>query len=488
MKIRLIAIMLLLAMSVMMFVSCGGGDDTTAPGGTRAPVTTNENYLHHGIEYDGDGAKVKFLSQDRDWYYDELTLKPEEVVNVIDESVRDRELYVEDELNVDIVNDKIVAVNYSTVTDQARTLFDSQDTTYDFVMNSRTGGGNGAEIFWNLYEVDNVDLSMPWYNQGWVESNHNDQVTAICGDATLSLLRLTFVTMCNNTILAEYGVTNIYDDVTNGTWTIDREFEIVNMIYDDANNNNAKDLGDKFGFVTNTCTAVDPYWSAFRQKILSKDENGEFYFDVDTDSVTTATDKVNNLFHNSNGTLILPHQAGTDGEYEIAMQGFASDLYAFGTFRLIAVESEFLIGMESPYGILPMPKLDTDQTEYGSFFHDMHSLIGIMGTLPESRLPLVGAVLEVFSAYSYNETRGVYLDTALKGRYFRDQQSRDVLDIVVNSIIVDTGWTYSGVAGGVAYFYRTMIEGNKNNWAASIRSKKPIYESELKKFNAGEIK
>ena len=480
---------LLLATVLTLFVACGSPDETTK--GDSKPtgdVTTNKPWLMPDIgDTMGDGETIRILSQNRDWYYDELTVEANEVVNVIDQSVYDREMYVEDQLNIEIKNDKITAEKYSTVSEKAKTLFDGGDDTYDLVMNSRTGGGRGLEIYYNLYEVENVDLTMPWYNQGWINASYDDFVTSVCGDATISLLRFTFVTLCNNSILASYGVNDIYQEVIDKTWTIDRQYEIVNMIYDDSNNNNIKDIGDKFGFVTNTCTAVDPYWCAFDQDIVVKNEDGIFEFVVDVEKAETATGKLNNLFHNTNGTLILEHQVGSDGEYLIAMEGFASDLYAFGTFRLIAVEDEYLINMESPYGILPMPMFDEDQENYGSYFHDMHSLIGIMGTVKEDRLPLVGAVLEVFSAYSYNSTRGFYLDTALKGRYFRDQQSRDILDLVVDSITVDAGGINGAISGSVLGCYRTYIGGNTQSWAKYIRSKQKIIANNLEKFNAGEI-
>ena len=487
MKARIISILLLLAMSITMFASCDDDEVTTKDQGNLGGVTT-EKWVLPVEKIDGDGEKIKFLSQNRDWYYDELTVTADEIANVIDQSVYDREMYVEDMLKVEIENEKITAEKYATVSERAKVLFDGGDDTYDLVMNSRTGGGNGTEIYYNLFEVDSVDLTMPWYNQGWINANPDDQVTSICGDATLSLLRFTFVTLCNIPLLAQYGVTDIYADVTNKTWTIDRQHEIVGQIYEDANQNGVSDEGDIFGFVTNTCTAVDPYWCAFDQDIVVKNDDGVFEFVVDIERATTATDKVNALFHNNTGTLILAHQAGSDGEYLIAYEGFASDLYAFATTRLIAVEEEALINMESAYGVLPMPMLDEDQEGYGSYFHDMHSLIGIMGTVKEDKLELVGSVLEWFSAYSYNSTRGVYLDTALKGRYFRDQQSRDVLDMVVDSITVDPGAMYGDIAGGIFGCYRTFTEGNTQNWANFVRSKQKIIEVNLAKFNAGEYK
>ena len=145
--------------------------------------------------------------------------------------------------------------------------------------------------------------------------------------------------------------------------------------------------------------------------------------------------------------------------------------------------------MENPYGILPMPLLDEDQEEYGSFFHDMSYAIAVMGTVKESRLPIVGAFLEVFSQYSYNYTRSVYLDTALKGRYLRDQQSREVLDLVVNSITINAGLVYFSLSPSSSLYlqFRNQLANKQNNWSSIVRANKSIVEKNLEKFNNGEI-
>lgn len=486
MKARIIAFALLLAMALTVLVSCGGGEVTTKPQSSGDDVTTGKSFVNDAVTLVGDGEVIKFLSGNRDWYYDEISLESDEIANVIDQSVYDREAYVEDRLNIELENEKI---NPSDFDQKILTLFEASDDSYDLIAHQRCNIYNKLNCFYNLYDVENVDLSMPWYNQNWINCNPDGNVPWICGDATLSLLRFTFVTMCNNNLLASYGINDLYSEVINKTWTVDRQNVIVSQIYEDKNQNGASDEGDLFGFVTNTCTATDPYWSAFALDFINKNEDGEFYFAINVDRNTSATTKLIDLFHNNTGTLILPHQSGTDGEYEIAMEGFASDLYAFGTFRLIAVENQYIVDMENPYGILPMPLLDEDQEEYGSFFHDMSYAIAVMGTVKESRLPIVGAFLEVFSQYSYNYTRSVYLDTALKGRYLRDQQSREVLDLVVNSITINAGLVYFSLSPSSSLYlqFRNQLSNKQNNWSSIVRANKSIVEKNLEKFNNGEI-
>ena len=486
MKTRIIAFALLIAMALTLLVSCGGSDITTSPQQTEpGAATTNKEIVEDAVELVGDGEVIKIMSGNREWFYDELSLEAHEIANVIDQSVYDREAYVESRLNIDIAVEK---TNPDIIDQKIPILYDSNDDTYDMIAHQRCNIYTRLNCFYNLYEVENVDLSMPWYNQSWIECSPDGVVPWICGDATLSILRFTFVTMCNLPLLNQYGIDNIYADVTNMTWTLDRQHEIVNTIYEDTNHNGLYDVGDVFGFVTNTCTATDAYWSACDLDFINKNEDGDFYLAVDVDKCTTATDKINALFHNNNGTLILPHQSG-DIEYDIAYEGFGSDLYAFATFRLIAVEEEPLIEMESPYGILPMPMLDEDQAGYGTYFHDMSYAIAILGCVKEERLPIIGATLEVFSQYSYNYTRSVYLDTALKGRYLRDQESREVLDLVVDSVSINAGLVYFSLNPGASLYlsFRTMVGANKSNWSSILRANHKIVQAQLDKFNSGEF-
>ena len=83
---RLICALLALAMiASLALVSCGGGDETTAPPSntpdTTAARTILETKTPAGTNFGGE--KIKFLSRSDVDYYDEITVKADEIANVI---------------------------------------------------------------------------------------------------------------------------------------------------------------------------------------------------------------------------------------------------------------------------------------------------------------------------------------------------------------------------------------------------------------------
>ena len=96
---------------------------------------------------------------------------------------------------------------------------------------------------------------------------------------------------------------------------------------------------------------------------------------------------------------------------------------------------------------------------------------------------MIGTVLEELSAYSYNYTREAFFEVALKGRYMRDEQSRQMLDLIVDNLRIDTGWIYSKKLGGIALTLRDLVKNKSTNWANLHRSQRKIIESGLEKLN-----
>ena len=481
------ALAILMAASLVL-ASCGTPESTTAD--TKAtPTTTNartilETKTPEGTNFGGE--KIKFLSRSDVDYYDEITVKPEEVVNVIDESILQRESTIEDKLGVEIDNEKIAAgTNYALITDTIREHFRSNLDTYQLIANGcyHTMDASLEGCFWSLSDIDGIDLSMPWYSQYFVEEAAlpSGELYFVAGDATISRIRWCYATFFNQTLAETYGTGDLYKVVEEGKWTIDYQHGIVANVYSDENGNNTTDEGDLFGFAAHYVVGVDPYWSAFQLPIVRKSD-GKFVDAIDGERMVDGLTKIIDLFYNSNGSYIYwPDSSDPNNEY--MTREFASDHYLFMTHWLLAVETEYMTDMESAYGIIPIPKLNEDQDDYYSYTHDLMSVVGIPGTVPEEDLEMLGIVIEELSAYSYNYTREAYYELALKGRYMRDQQSRDMLDLIVNNLRIDAGWIYSKSLNGIALTIRTLVREKNTGWAKVYRSQTKILQYGIDKLN-----
>ena len=137
------------------------------------------------------------------------------------------------------------------------------------------------------------------------------------------------------------------------------------------------------------------------------------------------------LFENNN-TCRLPYNN------EDIMKTMVNDQTMFTTWMLTGIN--YLRDMKDDFGIIPMPKLDETQKEYNAFCHDGSSSFSI--PITENSPNMVAAFLEAMCAETYRTVTPAYFETALKGKYSRDSETSQMLDLIVSGIYLDIAYIY----------------------------------------------
>jgi len=70
---------------------------------------------------------------------------------------------------------------------------------------------------------------------------------------------------------------------------------------------------------------------------------------------------------------------------------------------------------------------------------------------------MVGAAMELLAWESANEVIPTYFDRVLSGKLARDEEDRDMLELIFDSIVYDNGASYFGFARGVEPLYYTLL-------------------------------
>jgi hypothetical protein len=153
------------------------------------------------------------------------------------------------------------------------------------------------------------------------------------------------------------------------------------------------------------------------------------------------------------------------------------------TLRLVSVESDELKNMTDTYGIIPIPKLDEQQDQYYTFLHDQFTAFGIISTVKEDKLQMMGAVLEAMASESYKSVVSVYYDLALKYRYAKDEESGRMLDLIYSSIYIDAGVLYTKVLNSVHQQLRTIIRNKDNTVMSTFKTLDKVVERQLQNLN-----
>ncbi len=498
MKVKVLSMLLIVSFLFSMFAcsksSTDAGKDTAAQ--TTSPVTTgvpDVEYIKDDLpELDFGGESVTILSSNIYSDQGEVHRRPDFTIeelssDAINDSLYNRERYVEDRLGVEINNPQIV--DYMVI-EEMRKNATSGDDVYDAYLAAVSGVSafTFEEYLVDLYEMEYLDFDKPWWSEKFnSEAEFLDSLYMTTGSLSLTPIRYSYAVYYNKALAERYESSieelgNLYEIVDSGKWTFDKFAELGSEIYEDVNGNSRRDLEDIYGVACALGYPIDAIWSSFDLNVFSRTSDGWYELDVNTDKLYTALDKVNELLHNSVGSITAG--VGTTEEtmydFDNIEREFASGTNLFLVADIVRAEFEELRNMQDDYGILPYPKYNEMQDDYYTFSHAAYTVfaIPVTNTDPE----VVCAVLEAMASYAYRDTMPTYLNTVLKGQYMSDPESRRMIDKVVDGFMVDAAWIYQTLSYEYPVWYRYMVEKNERSYASQHASMIKKVETLLKVY------
>ena len=502
MKKRFMALLLAVLTVLPTLIACGAENQVaeTTTAATTAPAadtttaateeTTTEGYavkdnLPEDLKF--TGKTISIISRGRSWCKDEVSVEAL-TGDVINDAVYNRNAAVEDRLGVKIVNYLTTDNDNYSITETIRKQVQAGTDEYNLFANSvyATIMYTADNLFQDMSDLTYLDLEQPYWSQGFNEAASIGEAQYFAtGAICLSLYRFVFATFFNKNMFDEYQVPYLYDVVNDGKWTLDYQREISQNIYNDLNGDGKKDAGDRYGFITNhNMIGVDAYWSSCNLPILGKDADNFLQYAVNVERLSAAVDKINTLIWDNEGAYQVANKSA-DAEQDDICTMFAQDQSAMTTLRLIHVESEDMRNMGSLYGIVPMPKLDETQEKYYSYAHDTMTAYGIPLTVVDEELEMVGAFMEALASESYRTLTPAYYELALKTKYVSDEESVQMLDLVIDSFYVDAGVLYTKKISSFHQNMRTWVGQNRNTVSSMIRATEKVIGKQLNELNEG---
>lgn len=482
----------LMLLSVVSLAACvqpseTGNETTAAPDvaeTTGAPETTSKYDIGDALGTQNYGETISIVSRSNKWVADEIYVE-ESDGGLIVSAVERRNKVVEQRLGITIENTKVDGDNYAVsdlIRNQAQT-----GHVYDLFANSvySTIMYTTENVFADLKAVDTIDLSQPYWSQGFNDSaSIGDSQYFVTGAIALSTYRFIFATFFNTNMFNDKSdIPSLYETVRDHKWTVDYQMELSKMFWVDTDADQVTSEGDICGFISNAnMLGVDPYWSAFKLPILTKDSDNYLVYSVDVERTTTAVEKMNQLFWSTEGAYSFKHET-SDGEQTKIAKKFSEGTAAMATLRLIEVEDEYLRNMTDKYGIIPLPMLNADQDDYYSYAHDQMTALGMANTVTEDRREMLGAVLEAMASESYRYITPAYYEVALKSKYVSDPESWTMLDLVTDNLYIDAGVLYTKQINSVHQMFRTLVGNNSTGAATRFSSIRKATSSAVDKLN-----
>jgi hypothetical protein len=436
-------------------------------------------------ELDFGGKEIVILSRYLEgWTSGEIAVEGllQEPVN---DAVYERNQIVEKQLNIKINSLEISCEDASEITTRVATSISGGVHEYDIVaaacnqaLNSSLSG-----TFRDLRKSEYLDFEKPWWSQGFNEAVEcRGMQFMVTGSAVLSMYRFAFATLFNKNLFDDAKVDYLYDTVRNGKWTLDYQNSLVEIFYRDNGNGVQDESGDIYGFVSNDHISVDPYWSSCNVHVLERDENGDYTIEnFDAQKLQDVADKVLELFYGHGNATYDYKQKSYDAEQNDIRNMFAGGYAAMATLRIMALESSVMRDMKDEYGVVPMPKYDEQQEDYGTLLHNQFTVLCIPKTALDDKRDMMSAVMEALCYTSYNVVRPAYYNVALRSKLVSDPDSAEMLDLLFDSIYIDPGVIFTSALSSFHNDFRGLIASKSNRVMSTYKAKARSAKTLLKK-------
>jgi len=357
----------------------------------------------------------------------------------------------------------------------AKTVLAGSDE-FDLVMSQLLETGNIVEkgLFLNWYDIENVDFSKPWwYKSNSKELTYDGKCLLAVSHLNHSAITETSCIMFNKNLALSYELGDLYDVVLKGDWTYDYFLQLVDDIYLD-DGNSVRDDNDFYGMTQLGSNAIMTWIYAFENPICTKNEEGVPTISLNSDRIDTIVNRIYDMCYNTNGVWCDFTQGSRKFD---ACKLFYNRKAIFTHNILGAVLTEDLRNFEDDYGILPMPKYDEYQKEYKTMSTEWQTVLAVPKTCKDTKF--VGTIVEALSAENWKMWTPTIYEIALKTRYLRDNESKEVLDILIENTVYDFGYVFHF---GFSNFLSEMILQGKNNFQSYYSSKKTIARYGLKQI------
>lgn len=474
MKIKVITgVLIFLCMVLFLLDSCAsdGKDEKTSAPVEAAKEDTSEKieeereqriYSEAPVQ-DFGGAEYRILGRlavtsNRHWDARDLYAE-EENGDVINDAVFRRNKAIEEKFNI-----KITRVETDPPAAKAKKAItsglDEYDVVYDAIVQTVSLASAGLGV--NLKEAPYIDLEKPWYDQ-----NANRQLSLggklymTFTDFTILDKDATWVYLFNKQLLADLGLSDPYQDVREGNWTVDKLYDMCKGAARDLDGDGVMGNWDQYGYMGE---GFNMYAGLVASDVVlfPKNENDIPVYNGVSERTFAAFEKLLQVLGNKEISLRAEDVKGVSGDIwlQVMDPGFMEGRVLFhnaGMNRVTLFRS-----MEIDFGILPSPKFDgTQENYYNTLTQHSATCLFIPVTVDGENLARVGAITDWLTAESAYTLIPAYYETQLKTKLARDDDSGEMMDLIFANRRFDPGLIYD-IGGIPGIFSSAMMQNNKN--------------------------
>ena len=443
----------------------GNGDNGGDDDGTAAVDPTVERITHNlpeGRYFDGYVFTVLSHREDSlDWYspYPREIIAEEEDGRPINDAVFRRNATLRE--NYGFYFD-LVAVPDSV--GRLRMAIAAGEDRYGaiIIFNNHVSNAVQAGILIDVDHLTYVDRSMPWWCDGVEAMSIMNRNFLLASDMLILDNEATNALIFNKVLMDNLGLPFPYDLVTSGRWTFDAMESMMRQATQDLDGDGVMTPEhDRWGFVTYNDT-LHALLVAGGGSFAEKDDNDvPFMVFADERNLRIGDRAMDIMLSDDTMNIQRDVPSGGDGNpgwQRVMYDVFTEDRALFMWVRMRVIER--FRGMESGFGILPLPKFDEHQDNYRSI---VNPWTGVLMGVPLSATDLdrTSFILEAAAAESRYTLQVAYYDIVLQRQFARDNESEAMLDLIFSTRTYDIGAVYN--FGGIFGEYIGLAANNNRN-------------------------
>ena len=338
-----------------------------------------------------------------------------------------------------------------------------------------------AGLLTDLNTIDNLDMSKSWWDQYCNEEcTFGSSLYFMTGDISINDNKATYCYYFNKSLAADYQIPNMYDDVNNMKWTIDKFKEYATIMPTDMDtDNDGKHIND-----TEDTYAVW-IWDDIMMGIVNSSgvkcatiTEGKLSYTLNTEKLYNAFDKFASYAFDQ-GVTCAYQRSGYDKQY--GQIGFSEGR---GLFLLSYLwDATAFRDMEDDFGILPMPLFDETQTRYYNSVasYPMSFFVVPMCSFSPEEFARTGYITQMLGYESKIHMTPAYYEQTLQNKVSRDEESAAMLDLIFSTRTYDFGWYFElSDLGGVLM---NSLRNYDKNLASAIRAKDKVVMKSIDKYN-----
>ena len=420
MKTRILTSAILLA---LLLSSCSG---TGKPPVTKSDGTSGDTSTEAETTVLGDnvpvldfgGAEFRTIEQSSTKY---SFYSAEATGDIISDTIYERNSKIEERFNVTFA--PTISEWYTDISSHVKQSVmagaDDYDLVFGQIFDTSTLAMNGMCLNWNI--LPHMDLTKPWYTANIQKASIGDKLFMIESDLSTSYTDQTWMIVYNQTKAEQYqNFPDLYSLVREGKWTIDKMSELIADKYQDLNGDSERNEGDM--------TVSNP---------------------IGEEKSINAIMKLHDLFNVNPGSVSKMTDKKIKTEFTTAKKFFVDGSVLFAPVQVSTLMSEEFRSFEDHYGVLPIPKYDEAQKDYHTVVDGGANIMVVPASAPTDSYELIGAITESLIAASYLDLTPVYCGIALEQKGTRDDDSIEILRMILDSRVIDFAYLYDGFKGWV---------------------------------------